>query len=128
MVRVIRANSDMPIEHLKFKLEKPAFRNYYFVGDVNKNMKTFIGQVSKLAAYDDAEYYWAQIYWNGQVEYILNGKVKDKSQLWSYEPDDYEDYETEYDGFYEYINDAVESVAEILKDFNKDIKPRMMYD
>lgn len=111
----------------RYKLEKPSLRNYYFSGDVDEDRFVFSGQITKLAPYDDAEYFWAKIEPNGQVKYIHDGKIVDKAQLWSYDPDDYEDY-GHNEGFYEYLEQVFESVATDLKEFNQNIELRMVHN
>lgn len=119
MVRVIRSNTDL--ESVRYKLEKPSLRNYVFSGKIDHVRNLMFGQVTKIAPYDDAEYYWAKVHGNGLIEFIYNGKIKDKMQMNSYDEDDYESVD-------DYYNDIIESAAEELKNFNKDIRPRMMYD
>lgn len=106
---------------LRYRIEKPSLKDYYFSGQVDEATGRIWGDVTKLSPYDDADYYWAKIEGNGLIKFIYNGKVKDKMQTHSYE-------EEEYDSVNDYFNDIIESAAEELANLNKDIKPRMMYN
>ena len=120
MKRVIKA-SNLDLEKVYWKLEKPSLRNYRFSGQVDYKRGFMWGDIQKIAPYDDADYWWARVNGNGLIEFIYDGKVQDKMQMHSYEEEDYEDIN-------DYFNDVIESAAEELKNINKDIKPRMMYN
>lgn len=69
----------------------------------------------------------AKIGFNGQTIFYRNGKVVDKMQLASFEPDDYEEY---YEGAAvdAYINDCLDTVATELLQMNRDVKPIMVHN
>lgn len=88
---------------------------------------SFAAQISEIHPYDDAEYAWAKINFNGQVIFYQNGKVIDKMQLASYEPEDYEDY-YENASVNEYINDCLDTVAVELLNMNRNVEPIMVHN
>lgn len=88
----------------------------------------FAAQISEIHPYDDAEYTWAKIDFNGRVLYYRNGKLVDKSQLWSYDPDDYEEQEFDTSAVDQYINDCLDSIATDLLQMNRDVKPIMVHN
>ncbi len=88
---------------------------------------SFAAQISEIHPYDDAEYTWAKIDFNGQVLYYRNGKLVDKSQLWSYDPDDYEEY-YENAAVDQYISDCLDSIVTDLLQLNRDVKPIMVHN
>ena len=81
----------------------------------------FEASISKISPYDDADYVWAHIKSNGAVDYYKGGKKIGKSQLWSYEEDDYEDVA-------EYMDSCIDSVVVDLIDFNRSIEPVMVHN
>lgn len=81
----------------------------------------FACQVTEIHPYDDADYCWARMGENKQVQFIQKGKVIDKMQMHYYEP---EDYESPYD----YIDDIVDSICVELLQFNRSVEPRMMHN
>ena len=83
---------------------------------------SFAAQISEVHPYDDAEYAWARIGFNGSTDFIKDGKIIDKMQLPTYEDDDL------YENVEEYYSDMLDSVAVELMNINKDVKPRMMYN
>ena len=88
---------------------------------------SFAAQISEIHPYDDADYAWAKIKFNGQVEFIQNGKVIDRMQLPGYEPEDYEEYYENAD-VDTYISDMLDSVAVELMHINRDVEPRMVHN
>ena len=80
-------------------------------------------QISEIHPYDDAKYTWAKRSDNNSniVLFINDGKVIDKMHLWSYEPDDYENFD-------DYLNDILDDVAVELMSINSDVKPRMIHN
>lgn len=97
----------------------PKIRYMCHVG--NENSPNFVASLSKISPYDDAEYVWARIYENKKVDFIKNGKVVDKMQLSYYDEEDYESLDS-------YIDDCLDIVVLELADFNKKIKPVMVYN
>jgi len=118
MKRLIKANSEysdyMTIQHGRQKFSVHINYDGPYEG-------SFAAQVSEIHPYDDADYAWARIKHNGQVEFIKGGKIMDKMQLPSYDEADYEDIS-------EYYNDMLDSVAVELMDINKAVKPRMIHN
>ena len=106
----------------------PRIRYMCHIG--NEHSPNFVASLSKISPYDDAEYVWARIYENKKVDFIKNGKVIDSTQLRSYEQyysgEDYESLD-ELD-LYDYINSCLDIVVLELADFNKKIKPVMVYN
>ena len=82
---------------------------------------SFAAQITEIHPYDDAEYTWAKIGYNGQVQFIRNGKVVDKMQLPTYESDDYESIE-------DYYNDMLDTIAVELINMNRDVEPIMVHN
>ena len=120
MKRYIKNNSGLEDRRYTFKV--PRTKNTYtFSGVINRATGSISGQVSRIAAYDDADYYWAKVEGNGQVKFIHDGKVVDKMQMWSYDEEDYENID-------DYINDIVSTIADDLDQYNDEITPRMMYN
>ena len=78
-------------------------------------------QVSEIHPYDDAEYTWAKMGSNKQVQFIRDGKIQDKMQMHEYEPDDYESVEN-------YYEDIVDSICTELMGMNADVKPIMIHN
>lgn len=83
---------------------------------------SFIAQITEIHPYDDADYAWARINYNGQAEFIKDGKVVDKLQLHDYDEEDYEN------GIYEYYNDCLDTVAVELMHINRNVEPRMIHN
>ena len=89
---------------------------------------SFAASISEIHPYDDAEYTWAKIGFNGQTIFYRNGKVVDKMQLAGYEPDDYEEQEHGTSSVDQYINDCLDTVATELLQMNRDVKPIMVHN
>lgn len=87
----------------------------------------FAAQITEIHPYDDADYAWARIPFNGYAEFIQKGKVVDRMQLPGYEEEDYEDYEG-YSGLDQYYNDMLDSVAVELMHINRNVKPIMVHN
>lgn len=85
---------------------------------------SFAAQITEIHPYDDADYAWAKIQFNGQVVFIKNGQIVDKMQLPTYEEDDYE----EVASVDAYISDMLDTVAVELMYINKDVKPNMIHN
>lgn len=122
-MRIQIKNSSTPdLRDVKYDFVIPRTkRRYMFKGKVDSKRGLAWGDISRIAPYDDADYFWAKITGNGQVQFIHNGRVEDKMQMWSYDEDDYESID-------EYFNDIVFEAAKELDHFNDSIKPRMMYN
>lgn len=120
MKRFIKSGTDL--EEVKFDLTIPRTNHRYFFKGKSDNVRGLMwGQISRIAPYDDADYYWARISGNGQVEFIHAGKVEDKMQMWGYDEDNYERVG-------DYFDDIIFEAAKELDQFNDKIKPRMMYN
>lgn len=119
MKRYIKSNSDLQTK--KYFLDLKAGGKYYVNSQIDEARSLMWGYITKVAPYDEAEYFWAKLFGNGSVEFIRNGKIEDKMQLWSYEED-------EYDNLDAYFDDIATSVAEELARMNKNIKPVMSYN
>ena len=124
MKRYVRANTEYP-EYLNIQHGHAHF-------GVHANFDgpypgSFAASVSEIHPYDDAEYTWAKIGFNGQTIFYRNGKVVDKMQLASYEPDDYEEQEFSTSAVDQYINDCLDTVATELLQMNRDVKPIMVH-
>ncbi len=122
MKRLVRAsyvNNVDPVE-IKTILQHGPNGRYSVRGEYNPENGRIKADVTKLAAYDDADYVWARIDDNWTVKFIQDGKQIDRMILWSYEPDDYESVE-------EYVNDVLDQVVVELIDSNEDIKPVMIH-
>ena len=116
----IYINSTKDLKDTRYTFTLPQTHNTYtFSGRVDSVRGLMWGQIQRIAPYDDADYYWAKISGNGQVQFIHSGKVIDKMQMWSYEEDDYESVD-------DYFNDIINEAAKELDEFNKNIEPRMM--
>lgn len=124
MKRCIKANSQYPdytiIQHGRQRFSVHINYDGPYEG-------AFAAQISEIHPYDDADYAWAKIGFNGQAQFIKNGKVIDKLQLAGFEPDDYEEY---YEGCSvdTYINDCLDTVAVALMDINRDVEPVMVHN
>lgn len=131
MKRVIRANNmesnTYPDiwEDVTWKIEWKGFINtYIFKGKANSARGLFIGHVTKVAPYDDAEYYWARVRGNGLVEFIHEGRIVDKLQL-----PNYLDFEEDYESPAEFFEVEVQdSILEVLVDYNSKIEPRIIHN
>lgn len=80
-------------------------------------------QVTEIHPYDDAEYTWARCGYKGAcyVEFIRNGKVIDGMQWHYYEEEDYEEER-------EYIDEMIDQTCAELRNYNRDVKPRMIHN
>ena len=123
MKRMIKADRafNNRLEKIYYKLEKPSLKNYRFSGQLDEEAGIFWGQISRLGAYDDAEYWWARINGGGLIELIYDGKVREEVEFKEFDEDAYETVS-------EYMNEMVEYAAELLREKNKNIEPRMMYN
>lgn len=81
---------------------------------------SFAAQVSEIHPYDDAEYAWAKVEFNGLTKFIKEGKIIDKMQLPTYEEDDYESVG-------EYADEMLDSIAVELMNINKDVEQVMVH-
>lgn len=124
MKRYIKANTEYP-DYITITHGHRQFGVH--INDDGPYEGSFAASISEIHPYDDAEYTWAKIGFNGQTIFYRNGKVVDKMQLASYEPDDYEEY---YEGAAvdTYINDCLDTVATELLQMNRDVKPIMVHN
>lgn len=123
MKRVIKGstyNKHVNIQHGRQKFSVHLDETGPYVG-------SFAAQITEIHPYDDADYTWAKIDFNGQVKFIQDGKVIDKMQLPSYNPEDYEEYH-ENASVDAYINDMLDTVAVELMDINRDVEPIMVHN
>ena len=121
MKRVIRAATSENMRKVHVPVSHGPGMKYMINVEQDLDHGFFAGQLVKIAPYDDADYVWAKVDWNGLVKFIKNGKVIDKSQLWSYEEDDYESVD-------EYFDDAIDQLILDLEEYNSKIKPRMIHN
>ena len=126
MKRYIKASSQYP-EYVNIQHGRQQFGVHINTED-GPYEGTFAATVSEIHPYDDAEYTWAKIGFNGQVIFYRDGKVVDKMQLASYEPDDYEEQEHGTSAVDQYINDCLDTVATELLQMNRDVKPVMVHN
>lgn len=124
MKKVIKSSSEYPkyvtIQHGPRKFSVHINEDGPYEG-------AFAAQITEIHPYDDADYAWAKIGFNGQVKFIQNGKVIDTMQLPVYEPEDYEEYYPNAD-VDAYIDDMLDSVAVELLQINKNVKPVMIHN
>lgn len=125
MKRYIKANTEYP-NYITIKHGNRQFGVH--INEDGPYEGSFAASISEIHPYDDAEYTWAKINFNGQILYYRDGKLVDKSQLWSYEPDDYEEQEYGTSAVDQYINDCLDSVATDLIQMNRDVKPIMVHN
>ena len=94
----------------------------YSVNIEDEDINSFKAQISEIHPYDDAEYAWARVGYNGYMnaEFVLDGNIIDRMQF-DYYDDEY--YESED----EYLDYVIDEICVELKHINKDIKPRMLY-
>lgn len=78
-------------------------------------------QISEIHPYDDADYAWAAMDFNGKVTFYQNGRKVDSMQMYMYDADDYESAD-------DYFSDILDTIAVELLNINKNVKPRMMYN
>lgn len=78
----------------------------------------FAGQVSIIAPYDDADYFWA-IFENGSVKLIQGTKVKDK--MYYMTPDDWDMTNSEW------CQEVVNMIVDALDEKNRNIKSEMIH-
>lgn len=124
MKRLIKASAEYP-DYLTIQHGRQKFSVH--MNDNGPYEGSFAAQITEIHPYDDADYAWARIGFNGQVEFIKSGKVIDKMQLASYDPDDYEEY-YENASVDTYISDMLDSVAVELMHINRDVKPVMVHN
>jgi len=77
--------------------------------------------IEEIHPYDDADYYWVKKGSSLKADLIKNGRKVGDIFL---DPYDDELYETPE----EYVDDMIDYMCVELKNLNKEIKPRMMYD
>lgn len=128
MKRMVKATSynDLPNdwEDVRQIIEWKGHQNKYrFAGKVSKSRGAQIGQISKIAPYDDADYVWALIRGNGLVEFIQDGKILDRMQL-----SDYLDWEEDFESPEEFMDADIDSILEVLVEYNSEIKPRIIHN
>lgn len=78
-------------------------------------------QVSEIHPYDDADYMWAMMEEDGLVKFIKDRQVIDDMQMQDYDADDYE-------SFNDYIDDVVDKICLRLREFNRSVESRILYD
>ena len=125
MKRYIKSSSEYP-EYINIQHGRQKFSVH--INTDGPYEGSFAAQISEIHPYDDAEYAWAKIGFNGQVIFYRNGKVEDKMQLAGYEPDDYEEQEYGTSAVDQYINDCLDIVATELLQMNRDVKPIMVHN
>lgn len=81
--------------------------------------KSFKANVSMIAPYDDADYFWAKIH-DGKIEYFRNGRLYDTSFY-----TDSEDMDVENN---EWIDEILYMCCEELVELNNDIQPRIIHN
>lgn len=81
--------------------------------------KSFKANVSMIAPYDDADYFWAKIH-DGKIEYFRNGRLYDTSFY-----TDSEDMDVENS---EWIDEILYMCCAELVELNKDIQPRIIHN
>ena len=84
----------------------------------NGDSPFFEASISEIHPYDLAEYTWAKILRNGQIEYRRNSKIIEKMQLWDYDEEYYESID-------DYINDCIDSVMVDIIEHDKDVESRI---
>lgn len=109
-------------ERFEFTIPKNHHR-YVFSGDVDYKHGFIWGQVTRIAPYDDAEYYWAKIGDGGTnfVKFIQDRTIKDRMQYWYYDEEDYEDVN-------EYLNDVLFDLCKELDKLNDKVEPRIIHN
>ena len=125
MKRMIKSASTADIrQDERFEFTVPRTRHrYVFRGTIDYTHGWVTGQLTRIAPYDDADYYWAKIGDGGTnfVKFIQDGKIRDRMQYWYYDQDDYEDVN-------EYLSDIMLDMCEQLDHYNDDIKPRIIHN
>ena len=79
----------------------------------------FAASVSRIAPYDDADYFWAKIE-RGTIKYIRSGKVKEINYYMNADDMDIENNE--------WANEIIEQVCVRLNQLNKNIEPRIIHN
>lgn len=128
MKRMVKATSynDLPNDwkDVRQTIEWKGFKNRYtFSGKSSRSRGAQIGQIVKVAPYDDADYVWARIRGNGLVEFIQNGKILDKMQLANYL-----DWEDDFESPEEFMDADIDSIIEVLVEYNDEIEPRIIHN
>ena len=112
MKRYIKANNaNYYDQHFVLNHGKHRFSIYI----KNSDSPFFEASISEIHPYDFAEYTWAKILRNGQVEYRRGSKVIDKMQLCDYDEEYYESID-------DYINDCIDNVMVDIINFDKNVE------
>ena len=90
------------------------------MNDCNEDNPLCVFQVSEIHPYDDADYAWAACDGRTVNYYRNNRKIASKPVI-PYDPEDYEEYR-------EYIDELVDSVCMTLREYNRDVEPRMIHN
>ena len=94
---------------------------YAIKGEVDRETGRMWLHIYGIHPYDEQEYVEARVSGNGQVIFERKGKIQDKMQLHSYEPEDYEI------GVDEYFNDCIDYIVVELIHMNRDIESMMSH-
>lgn len=91
-----------------------------YMNDCSEKQPVCKFKMAGIHPYDDADYAWAVC--DGAVVNYYRGQRKIGSNVvMQYDPDDYEEYS-------EYIYELVDSTAVTLRDYNKDVKPKIIHN
>lgn len=122
MKRYIRTDENPRMEEVRAELVVPKTRHRYIVtGKLDEYAGMFFGQISRIAPYDDADYWWARINGGGLIEFIHDGKVQDTLEFKDFDEEAYETVR-------EYMDEMADTAVRKLDEKNESIKPVMMYD
>ena len=120
MKRVIAAASNFNSQLTEYSTYQRGRQKFAIHENLPSDPNSWKASISEIHPYDEAEYTWARIGARGamEAEFIRNGKVVDRMQLNYYDPDDYEDLEP-------YFNDIIDSICLELRQYNKDVTPKI---
>lgn len=117
-MKIIKASST-------FKYDDHFFQNHgrqkFSVYVKDPDSVDFEAMISEIHPYDDADYVWAYIKYNKQVEFLKGNRIVDKMQMNYFDEEDYESLQ-------EYQNEVIDSVMVELLDMNRNVKPIMVHN
>lgn len=117
----VKSSNDR-LEKFRETMIVPRTKHRYAVrGQIDEYGGLFFAEISRLAAYDDADYWWARVNGGGLIEFIKDGKVQKTFEFREFDDDRDE-------SVYDYMNDMIDEALKQVDRLNDDVEPVMMYD
>lgn len=121
MKRVIRSSSDRLRKFSEIVTVPRTNRRYRIKGQIDEYGGLFFAEIIRIAAYDDADYWWARANGGGLIEFIKDNKVQKTIEFKEFDDDVYETVQ-------EYMDDMIDEALKQVDRLNDSVSPKMMYN